>query len=232
MNQRHLTELLTEGRFTTVSVYFPADTGNPQPVKSSQKSAMYAPAPGPTAPWAEATPGRVPFSAVKGGVLSVSEMAAMSAAFPFINKEVPSQTYTFKVSHELAKTLKNGDSVVIPHHGDEGYAIAKVWAVHQTAQIDYNSRVDYKWIVQRVDAEQYLENIAREANFRHMLEESEKARKRAEVRASLLAQLTPTDPEAYNNFVEAMKLLGVENAENVIPRPTELNVPEAPKAAK
>ena len=73
--------------------------------------------------------------------------------------------------------------------------------------------------MQRVDAENYLENLAREEQFREVLVQSEKARRRAEVRSSLLAQLTPTDPEGYAAFVDAMKLLGVNNPETIVQPP-------------
>lgn len=206
MKHRHLTELLTEGRFTTVEIFFP----------NAQKSAKPAE---PRAPVWAPTPGRVPYAAVSGNVLNPAEMAAMQAAFPFIGKEVPERTFVYKVSHDVAKTLRTGDSVVVPRSDGQGFSIGKVWLVHESAQIDYNSDTNYKWIVQRVDAEQYNENLAREQEFTDLLERTEKARRRAEVRNALLAQLTPTDPEAFASFVNAMKLLGVENPEAVIPAP-------------
>lgn len=217
MKHRHLTELLTEGRFTTVEVFFP----NAQKVAKATEPRAAVPA------WGTPTSGRVPYSAVSGNVLNPAEMAAMQAAFPFIGKEVPERTFVYKVSHEIAKFLHTGDSVVVPRADGQGFGIGKVWLVHESAQIDYNSDTNYKWIVQRVDAEQYNENLAREQEFTDLLERTEKARRRAEVRNALLAQLTPTDPEAFASFVNAMKLLGVENPEAVIPAPA---APVAEKA--
>lgn len=219
--KKHLVELLTEGKFTTVEVYFQ----NMVPEWARTMKPAPAPAyPQPAAPaYMQPSPGRVPFSAVKDGKLDSSalrpgEFEMLSAAFPFISAQMPEKTYTYKVSHELAAKLQSGDTVVIPDRKvATQFLTAKVWVVHPSAQIDYQAKHDYAWVVQKVDIEEYRKNLDQEAAFRSMVERSEQERIRVETRKNLLATIAPTDPEEYVRFMDAMKLLGIENPETVVP---------------
>jgi hypothetical protein len=62
--------------------------------------------------------------------------------------------YTYKVPNEIE--LEVEDRVVVYSHD---FKIARVLAVHEVADIDFNSNYDYKWIAGKVDAQAYLERV-------------------------------------------------------------------------
>jgi len=59
--------------------------------------------------------------------------------------------YTYKV-HKSIK-LETGDAVVID--SPSGLQIVSVWTVHDFPQINYDSNMEYKWIVCKVDKTLY-----------------------------------------------------------------------------
>jgi hypothetical protein len=204
---KHLVELLTEGQFTTVAVYFTVEADVNVQAKQPSPEAPYhyredgtrARRSAPPPPWG--LPRRPDLN-------EQSPQDAMPAAFPFIERAVPSKTFIYKCSLEMAATLNQLDHVVVG--GPTGnFSIAKVWQVHATAQIDFNAHYAYHWLVQKVDSTAYDNHMQKERQFVAMLEESEKARQRAAVREALLASVRPIDPEALEIFKAGLQLLGV-----------------------
>lgn len=197
--KRHLIELLTEGKFTTVQVYFetqldkyredmPAPPNGLQHPRSARSSVAFRKPELNEYPWGEVAP--------------------ETAMFPFVDAALPAKTYTYKVNHMQAANLAKGDRVVVPTDAD-AFAVATVWMVDKTPQIDYNAQFEYRWLVQKVDAQEYNQNLAHEQQFRALLEENEKQRQREAIRSSMLQNMLPTDPDSLAQFNEALKVLGV-----------------------
>lgn len=97
------------------------------------------------------------------------------------------KTYTYKAP--LVANVKEGDFVIV-HNGDE-FGIARVVKVHDVPKIDVNASFRYKWIVQRVDTSSYLEQMAREEEFRESLRHAE----RVNARESMVRQALEGLPE-------------------------------------
>lgn len=98
------------------------------------------------------------------------------------------RAYAYKVL--LTDAVQVGDSVVVPHHRD-GLAVATVVAVDIAPQIDVESDIEYKWIVQKVDKTRYDQIVASEAQFHAQMEEA----RRTAVRQQLKQQYFDSFPE-------------------------------------
>lgn len=222
---KNVIELLTEGQYTTVSVYFQTKAEYDSVAANIPQAAAPAPKAG---AWATNQASRrtpAPWEESRWAPLDVAQ-------FPFISNEIPAHLYTYKVSLELGKLLKQGDLVVVPSGRTkfEKFAVAKVWQVHATAQIDYEAGLNYSWIVQLVDTSQFNDHMQREATFRAMLTEAKKAEERAAIRASVLASMQP-GTDGYDIFAQALGVLGVEAPAPITPPPAP-PMPPAPTAKK
>lgn len=98
------------------------------------------------------------------------------------------RAYAYKVL--LTDAVQIGDSVVVPHHRD-GLAVATVVAVDNAPQIDVESDIEYKWIVQKVDKTRYDQIVASEVQFHAQMEEA----RRSAVRQQLKQQYFDSFPE-------------------------------------
>lgn len=207
---KHLIELMTEGHFTTLSVYFESALDankRHSPLAAPERDNLAPRAPAwerPVSPVAQ----RYQIKA-EMNVMSPTEMQRMlGASFPFIDAAMPAKCYIYKVSKELAAQLTKGDRVIIPG-SDDNFIVGKVWQVHPESQIDYDAPYEYKWVVQKVDTEGYYNHMRNEANFRVALAEAEKAKQRDAIRASVLAAHDPGS-EAHRIFSAALAALGVQ----------------------
>lgn len=72
----------------------------------------------------------------------------------------PGMTYTYKVTKEIADTLKPNDRVVVDGAGK--LSVVWVTAVHDSPRIDPKAKFKLKWIIQRVELEKYEELMKRE----------------------------------------------------------------------
>lgn len=72
-------------------------------------------------------------------------------------------TYKVKITDEI----QPGDFVVVMPRGC--FKVAQVVTVHDTPEIDTESDITYKWIVQKIDMTQYKEMEAREAEFLNVM---------------------------------------------------------------
>lgn len=103
-------------------------------------------------------------------------------------RDAGQKAYAYKVL--LIDAVQVGDSVVVPHHRD-GLAVATVVAVDIAPQIDVESDIEYKWIVQKVDKTRYDQILASEAQFHAQMEEA----RRTAVRQQLKQQYFDSFPE-------------------------------------
>lgn len=92
---------------------------------------------------------------------------------PVVNK-----AYTFKA----LKTdfICAGDYIIVLT--TQGLRTGLVTLVHETPQIDFDSDVDYKWIVGKVDLTAHLQLIQREEEFKATLVEIERQKQREQFR--------------------------------------------------
>lgn len=181
---RHAIELLTEGQFTTVSVYFETEASD---------TARGA--------WA-------------------SKDNAAKSNFPFIANSLPSRSYIYKCSNEMAASLQPGAMVIVPVEGGR-FKVGNVWQIHKSAEIDFDAKFAYKWVVQAVDTSEYDNHMAQERAFKVALVEAEKAQQREAIRASILNSIPP-NTEGYKLFEQALQAIQV-----TLPAPVQPPTPAA-----
>jgi hypothetical protein len=90
---------------------------------------------------------------------------------------VGGKTYTYKVP--LSMGLKAGDHAVVKVGGE--FKVAEIAEVHEQPEIDVRAPYAYRWIVCKVDVEQYNETMERENKAIEALQRAERttARERA-----------------------------------------------------
>lgn len=91
------------------------------------------------------------------------------------------QRYTYK---SLDTSIQEGDLVVVPTDTRHGFTVVKVADVD--VDVDFDSSVQLKWIVGKVDLNAYSTVLAEEAKAINAIKASEKRRKREEIRTNLL----------------------------------------------
>lgn len=94
-------------------------------------------------------------------------------------KDPPS--FVFKTIDE---TIKKGDYVVVPTDTRWGFTVNKVEAVD--VDVDFDSDVILKWILNKVDVEGNKQTITEEGKWVLALQESEKRKRREELRKQLI----------------------------------------------
>lgn len=93
--------------------------------------------------------------------------------------------YTYRVP--LSMGVKDNDLVVVPVHADDTSELkfGKVVVVHDEPNIDVTAPFALKWVVARVDLEQYNTQVARERDALNELKRQERARAKADAIAEL-----------------------------------------------
>ena len=110
------------------------------------------------------------------------------------------KTYTFKAHFECVE----GDQVLI-HGGDGKIVIGNVVRVDAEPQLNFESDIEYKWAIGRVDTSAYDAVVKREAEMINGLRHMERARQRQELLQQLEATL-PADGEARKIFDKARQI--------------------------
>lgn len=93
--------------------------------------------------------------------------------------EAPHKRYTFKTFLKL----EVDDIVVIPTSTRHGYTCAKVKEI--AVRIDLDSTIEYKWIVQKVEIDSYIELLSNEEAVVDKMDNAALQRKRRELRHDL-----------------------------------------------
>lgn len=90
--------------------------------------------------------------------------------------------YIFK---SLDKTIQKDDLVVVPTDTRHGMTVVKVTEVD--VDPDFDSDIQMKWVVGKVDQATYASILNREAEAITVIKSAERTRKRNELRDSMLA---------------------------------------------
>lgn len=128
---------------------------------------------------------------------------------PAQNPAYYSETYTYKAP--IKAGYKAGDLALVDSPKG-GLCVVTILEVHDTPQIDVDADFDYKWLVQKVDLTEYKDIQAKEAQFRQLLNEMERAKVREQLKKDYVASL-PEGSEASKLFEQATHLFGT--SENV-----------------
>lgn len=94
------------------------------------------------------------------------------------------QVYTYKTYEQYAV----GDYAVV-HTPSNGFQVVEITVLHETPDIDSDSKVDYKWLIQKVDVRAYdAQNLKDEGMF-IKVKEAQRNAHRESARAALLAKV-------------------------------------------
>lgn len=108
--------------------------------------------------------------------------------------------YTFKAHFECMI----GDQILV-HGSDGNIVIVECVRVDAEPQLNFESDIEYKWAIGRVDTSTYDAVVKREAEMINGLRHMERARQRQELLQQLEATL-PADGEARKIFDQARQI--------------------------
>lgn len=94
----------------------------------------------------------------------------------------PQERYIFKT---LDNSIKKGDFVVVPT--DTRHKLTVVLVDEVDVEVDFESDVEIKWVVSRVSIEESKKVLLEETKWIEALKDSEKRRKREEIKKNMLA---------------------------------------------
>jgi len=100
-------------------------------------------------------------------------------------------TYTFKTDIPL----EVDDLVVVPSVKEHDCDVAIVTKVHATPQIDFNVNYIYKWVMCKIDMEQYNARMEKEESLQQELMRLEFTKAKESVTSMLKEQMNLTDDE-------------------------------------
>lgn len=95
-------------------------------------------------------------------------------------KPLHGKTYLFKT---LDQSIQKGDLVVVPTSTRVGFTVVKV--IDIDVEPDYNSDIDYKWVVSKLDTSTYDGLIKKEEAGKQAIREAEKLAARNELKEKL-----------------------------------------------
>lgn len=95
-----------------------------------------------------------------------------------------SQVYTYKTHTDFTV----GDYAIV-HTPSNGFQVVQITQVHDTPDLDPDSRVDYKWIVQKLDVTEYDKLVARDEELAVKVKDAQRNAHREQARAALLSQI-------------------------------------------
>lgn len=116
------------------------------------------------------------------------------------SRGTPSSVYTYKAHFECMI----GDQVMV-HGSDGNICIVEVVRVDAEPQLNFESDIEYKWAIGRVDTSAYDAVVKREAQMIDGLRHMERAKQRQELLKQLEATL-PADGEARKIFDQARQI--------------------------
>lgn len=112
----------------------------------------------------------------------------LTVRFDGAQKGSPNHGYTYKVSNEIAATLKEDDFVVVPAR--DTFMVAKVLEIHDEPQIDPDTPYQLKWVVQKVDMAPYTDQIHREEEAVRLLQQAKRKKAQEEALEALLGNVS------------------------------------------
>lgn len=116
-------------------------------------------------------------------------------------------TYKAPMDHNL----QIGDEVIVPvgdadEFGFQAKRLARVELVHSAPEIDYDSNIVYRWVIQKVDYTRYNEILETEKKFKELMVQADKLQHKKKLREAFLE--LATDEEAKSLMDQALKLVG------------------------
>lgn len=110
------------------------------------------------------------------------EVRAIRTSYePAANSQNQPLTTVFKT---LDKTIKKGDYVVVPTETRWGYTVNRVEEVD--VDVNFDSPDQLKWVLNKVDVDGNKKTVAEEGKWVLALQESEKRKRREELRKQLI----------------------------------------------
>jgi hypothetical protein len=199
-------KIISGGSEGSPSTYYPDYATDPNPSPDTQK--------GPTAMSRQSTnPSIAVFLINKDvrGILCSYEQDASGK---------PTGTlYLFKT---FDQTLKKGDYVVVPTATRHGMTVCRVEEVD--VEPDFDSSIDYKWVVDKVDRALYEHTLQQEADAISQIKKAEKRAARDELRKKLYA--------SHEEDLKALPLYKNGDGDNEPAKePTEPETPQTPGPA-
>jgi hypothetical protein len=119
-------------------------------------------------------------------------------------QQASEKQYTYKCQF---KDIKVGDLVILPPSSEGKLpSIGTVARVDGEPELNFESGIEYKWLVGVVDTKAYAEILEKEKKMMSVLREAEKVRQKKELLEAYQLEL-PSDPESRKLFDEA-RLIG------------------------
>ena len=88
--------------------------------------------------------------------------------------------YTYRVEKSIAATLKLKDTVAV-RNSDGNYAFGQVSEIHDESQIELSSRLNYAWIVAKIDYSGVEAQIEAERQIVQQIRNAERQRIREQI---------------------------------------------------
>jgi hypothetical protein len=134
--------------------------------------------------------------AKKGNIVNFNHLVTLlqqnyttlTVAFDGAQKGSPNHGYTYKVSNEIAATLKKDDFVVAPAR--DTFMVVKVLEIHEEPQIDPDTPYALKWVVQKVDMAPYADQIHREEEAVRLLQQAKRKKAQEEALEAILGSVS------------------------------------------
>lgn len=150
----------------------------------------------------------VVFSTLPEKVMPQSQSGSIKAPWHQEAPDYPTageaKQYTYKCQF---KDVKVGDLVILPPtSGGKLPSIGVIARVDDEPQLNFESGVEYKWLVDLVDTSAYDEVLRKEKEMMRVLRDAEKAKQRKELLDAYQLAL-PDDPDARKLFDQA-RLIG------------------------
>lgn len=156
-------------------------------------------------------------SLLQEGYVTIGVVFAATAPSDFDDQEPPmapwnggrqqpqpprQQVYTYKCHFECI----SGDLVILPPSGTGKLpSIGTVVRVDDEPELNFESGIEYKWAIARLDTAAYDEVMKRERDLVKMLREQEKKQQRAKLLESYQLSL-PDDAESRKIFDQARQI--------------------------
>lgn len=118
------------------------------------------------------------------------------------------QRYTFKT---LDTSIKAGDLVVVPTNTRHNFTVVKVEECD--VEVDFESEIQLKWIVDKVDQANNTLVLAEETKWIEQLKASEKRAKREEIKKKMFDMYADTgiDKLPIANMMDAASATAIEH---------------------
>lgn len=141
-------------------------------------------------------------------IISLSQKGFSTVAIVFEMTNEPKKAWTYKAPNSLELTV--GDLVVV--QANTSFKVGKVAEVHAEPQIDTDSDIDYKWVIDKVDLTLFNKIQENEEAFLAQLKKMQKQSVANQITATLAEQFGGTPEEvgkAVDSFLDVNTIAGI-----------------------